>query len=225
MLDVHIKKAMPHFSMDVQLKVENEILVLVGPSGSGKTTILNAIAGLDVPDEGLITLNGQVYFQGKGQSLSPQKRNVGYLFQDYALFPHMTVEKNIAYGVKHKADQDALVRIEQLVNVLGIGHLIKKYPHQISGGEKQRVALARALATEPAVLLLDEPLSALDRETRLECQNELLRLHEMWGIPFIIVTHDMDEAEKLGDTLLFLEKGAVKKVIDNTRLKSLTSKG
>jgi len=206
-LDVRIKKALAHFSVDVHLKVEDEIVVLVGPSGSGKTTILNVVAGLDQPDEGLITLNGQVYFQGKGQSLPPQKRNVGYLFQDYALFPHMTVEKNISYGVKNKM---ALSRSDQLLSVLGIGHLVKKYPHQISGGEKQRVALARALATEPSVLLLDEPLSALDRETRIECQDELLRLHEMWKIPFIIVTHDMDEAEKLGDTILFLEQGLIR---------------
>lgn len=207
MLDVRIKKALAHFSVDVHLKVKDEIVVLVGPSGSGKTTILNVIAGLDQPDEGLVTLNGQVYFQGKGQSLPPQERNIGYLFQDYALFPHMTVEKNIGYGVKNKM---ALSRNDQLFSVLGIGHLIKKYPHQISGGEKQRVALARALATEPSVLLLDEPLSALDRETRVECQDELLRLHEMWKIPFIVVTHDMDEAEKLGDTILFLEQGLIR---------------
>ncbi|WP_342514095.1 ATP-binding cassette domain-containing protein [Sporosarcina sp. FSL K6-1522] len=220
MLDVQLRKKMPHFEMDVQLTVEREILVLVGPSGSGKTTILNAIAGLDTPDEGSsITLNGQVYFKGKGQCLAPQQRHVGYLFQDYALFPHMIVEKNIAYGVKQKMDQAARARIDQLVNVLGIGHLTKKYPHQISGGEKQRVALARALATEPSVLLLDEPLSALDRETRLQCQDELLRLHEMWKIPFIIVTHDMDEAEKLGDRILFLDKGTVREVVDNTSAK------
>jgi molybdate transport system ATP-binding protein len=211
-LDVHIKKKLEHFSMDVKLKVENEILVLVGPSGSGKTTILNVIAGLDNPDDGWVKLNGQTYYQGKGKSLPPQKRNVGYLFQDYALFPHMSVEKNIFYGMK---DKKATSRIEQLVEVLGIGHLLPKYPQQISGGEKQRVALARALATEPSVLLLDEPLSALDRDTRLECQDELLRIHKMWKIPFIIVTHDMDEAEKLGDTLLFLKKGSVEKVVDN----------
>ncbi len=219
MLEVQIKKALSHFSIDVELKVKNEIVVLVGPSGSGKTTILNVIAGLDHPDDGLVKLNGLLYFQGEGQCLSPQKRNVGYLFQDYALFPHMTVEKNIAYGVKNKTDKAAHLRIEQLVSVLGIGHLMKKYPHQISGGEKQRVALARALATEPSVLLLDEPLSALDRATRIECQDELLRLHQIWGIPFIIVTHDIDEAEKLGDTILYLESGSVHKIIDNTARK------
>ena len=107
--------------------------------------------------------------------------------------------------------------VDQLLHVLGIQQLLSKYPHQISGGEKQRVALARALATEPSILLLDEPLSALDKQTRIECQNELLRLHEMWKIPFIIVTHDMEEAEKLADRILFLEQG---KIIDEIKNKN-----
>ncbi|WP_210471024.1 ABC transporter ATP-binding protein [Sporosarcina sp. 6E9] len=212
MLEVQIEKKLPHFSVDVNLMVDEEILVLVGPSGSGKTTILNAIAGLDHPDAGKIILNEQTFFSANEKPLPTQQRNIGYLFQDYALFPHMTVEKNIAYGVK-KTDAEA--RIQQLVSTLGINHLQSKYPHQISGGEKQRVALARALATEPSLLLLDEPLSALDSKTRLECQDELKRLHEIWKIPFIIVTHDMLEAEKLGDKIIFLESGLITKTVDN----------
>lgn len=216
MLEVRIKKELAHFSMDIHLQAKDEIVVLVGPSGSGKTTILNIIAGLDHPDEGLIRLNGQIYFQGKGEAIPPQQRNIGYLFQDYALFPHMTVEKNILYGVKDKKEKAVLARITDLIDVIGIGHLVKKFPHQISGGEKQRVALARALATEPSVLLLDEPLSALDHVTRLECQDELLRIHQLWKIPFIVVTHDMGEAKKLGDRLLFLNKGHVDTIVENT---------
>jgi molybdate transport system ATP-binding protein len=211
MLEVQIEKKLPHFLVDVNLTVEDEILVLVGPSGSGKTTILNAIAGLDHPDAGRIILNGQTFFCENEKPLPTQQRNIGYLFQDYALFPHMTVEKNIGYGVKKMSAREP---IEQLVNTLGINHLQRKYPHQISGGEKQRVALARALATEPSLLLLDEPLSALDSKTRLECQDELKRLHEIWKIPFIIVTHDMQEAEKLGDKIIFLESGFIVKAID-----------
>jgi molybdate transport system ATP-binding protein len=211
MLEVQIEKKLPHFLVDVNLTVEDEILVLVGPSGSGKTTILNAIAGLDHPDAGRIILNGQTFFCENEKPLPTQQRNIGYLFQDYALFPHMTVEKNIGYGVKKMSAREP---IEQLVNTLGINHLQRKYPHQISGGEKQRVALARALATEPSLLLLDEPLSALDSKTRLECQDELKRLHEIWKIPFIIVTHDMQEAEKLGDKIIFLESGLISKAID-----------
>ncbi|UAT30928.1 ATP-binding cassette domain-containing protein [Bacillus badius] len=210
MLEVQIKKKLAHFSLNIQWQMEEEVFVLFGPSGSGKTTILNILAGLDSPDSGSIHLNGRVFFDEQQGSLPPQQRKVGYLFQDYALFPHMTVEKNIHYGVPKKAQGRSALLIEQLLDVLGIGHLLNKYPHQISGGEKQRVALARALATEPSMLLLDEPLSALDRETRIECQNELLRLHDLWRIPFVIVTHDRDEAEKLGDTILFLEKGQVR---------------
>lgn len=212
MLEVQIEKKLPHFLVDVNLTVDDEILVLVGPSGSGKTTILNVIAGLDHPHAGRIILNGQTFFCANEKPLPTQQRNIGYLFQDYALFPHMTVEKNIGYGVKK---MNAGERIEQLVSTLGINHLQRKYPHQISGGEKQRVALARALATEPSLLLLDEPLSALDSKTRLECQDELKRLHEIWKIPFIIVTHDMQEAERLGDKIIFLESGLITKTVDN----------
>lgn len=214
MLEIQIEKKLPHFLVDVNLTVEDEILVLVGPSGSGKTTILNAIAGLDQPDAGRIILNGQTFYCKDEKPLPTRQRNIGYLFQDYALFPHMTVEKNISYGVKKVNAVGDAERIEQLVSTLGIKHLQKKYPHQISGGEKQRVALARALATEPSLLLLDEPLSALDSKTRLECQDELQRLHEIWKIPFIMVTHDMQEAEKLGDKIIFLESGLIAKTVD-----------
>ncbi|WP_134705173.1 ATP-binding cassette domain-containing protein [Ammoniphilus sp. YIM 78166] len=214
MLSFNIKKKLPHFTLDIQYKMEKDILVLFGRSGSGKTTVLNCIAGLVQPDEGAIMLGGVSFFNSssKGKSLPPQKRKVGYLFQDYALFPHMTVEKNMQYGITDRGQGTQV--LGRLIEVLGIGHLLKKYPHQISGGEKQRVALARALATEPSILLLDEPLSAVDQESRLQYQEELLRIHRMWEIPFIIVTHDRIEAEKLADTILFIEKGHVKEKLD-----------
>lgn len=208
MLEVKVTKTLFHYELDMDFLVNDEILVLFGPSGSGKTTILHSIAGLTEPDSGNISLDGQTFYDGTMKTVPTQKRNIGYLFQDYALFPHMTVEKNIHYGVKKKAHETDFV-IKQLVDVLGIKHLLPKYPHQISGGEKQRVALARALATEPSILLLDEPLSALDKDIRIECQNELIRLHELWKIPFIIVTHDMDEAERLGHRIIFLEQGKI----------------
>ncbi|MBB4826019.1 molybdate transport system ATP-binding protein [Sporosarcina luteola] len=207
MLDVQIQKELPHFDIDVEFKANKEIVVLFGPSGSGKTTILNCLAGLEQPDGGHIRLGNNLLF-GEGYSMPPQKRKIGYLFQDYALFPHVSVEKNIWYGVPKKDRPKKEPIIQQLLDVLGIHHLVKKYPHQISGGEKQRVALARALATEPSLLLLDEPLSALDEETRWQCQDELLRLHQLWNsVPFLIVTHDRNEAEKLGDRILHLDKG------------------
>lgn len=208
MLEVKMKKKLFHYDLDVDFQVDDEILVLFGPSGSGKTTILHSISGLTEPDKGIIRLDGQSFYGQDVKTVPAQARNIGYLFQDYALFPHMTVDKNIHYGVKKKAEKTDFV-VEQLLDVLGIKHLLPKYPHQISGGEKQRVALARALATEPSILLLDEPLSALDKDTRIECQNELIRLHAMWKIPFIIVTHDMNEAEKLGHRIIFLEQGKI----------------
>lgn len=201
MLHVAIKKELAHFGLNVNFTLDDEIAVLFGPSGSGKTTILNSIAGLTKPDEGVIQLNSQSIYKSPKLSLPIQKRNIGYLFQDYALFPHMTVWKNIKYGMSN--ENFAL----QLMDELKINHLSKHYPHQISGGEKQRVALARALATEPKLLLLDEPFSALDDKTRVVSHKQLQRLHDLWKIPIIMVTHSREEAEKIGHRILFLDKG------------------
>lgn len=205
MLHVHIQKQLAHFHLDVQFAVQDEIVVLFGPSGSGKTTVLNSIAGLVHPDAGRIQLRDTIFFETGQKPLPTRKRKVGYLFQEYALFPHMSVEQNIRYGMRSEGMQ----RIQPVLDVLGIGHLLRAYPHEISGGEKQRVALARALAMEPDVLLLDEPLSALDEQTRLRCQDELLALHQMWQIPIVMVTHDTAEAEKLGDRVLQMNHGVL----------------
>lgn len=213
MLQVQIVKQLTQTVLRANFTVENEIVVLFGPSGAGKTTILNSIAGLVHPDQGKIICNDQVFFQrsedGKHETLPIQKRRVGYLFQDYALFPHMTVEQNICYGFRRREYQQVCQHVDHLVSTLHIGHLLKKYPNQISGGEKQRVALARALAIQPQVLLLDEPMSALDPDTRCQCQDELLRLHQEWQIPTILVTHDRMEAERLGDRILHLNEGVL----------------
>ncbi|MGP7816671.1 ATP-binding cassette domain-containing protein [Niallia sp. 01092] len=209
MLAIQIKKHLPHFTLDMELVAENNIIILFGKSGSGKTTVLNCIAGLDHPDEGIIRLNDCVFYQTNEKPLKIQKRNIGYLFQDFALFPHMTVEKNIQYGMKSQELMD------RLVHVIGIEHLLKKYPKQISGGEKQRVALARALSTEPKILLLDEPFSSLDQQTKNECHLELLRLHDIWKIPIIMVTHDYEEAKKLGSRILHMRQG---QIVDSEQL-------
>src|SRR5699024_7107478 len=165
-----------------------EIVVLFGPSGSGKTSVLNCLSGITTPDDGSIRLNRKVLYQ-KGKNVTAiRHRHIGYVFQDYALFPHMTVLKNITYAMK------SIDLVGKLMQELHITHLNDQYPHHISGGQKQRVSLARALATEPELLLLDEPFSALDAETRATSQDELLRLHRLWKIPIVLVTHHLEEA-------------------------------
>ncbi|HBI04213.1 MAG TPA: ABC transporter [Paenibacillaceae bacterium] len=219
MLKVAIKKRLKQFTLDVTFKMDDEIVVLFGPSGSGKTTILNALAGLVRPDEGEIVRDQEVLFQNKKVFLPTKKRNVGYLFQDYALFPHMTVEKNITYGVPKRTMPEFL---QQWIQITGIQHLMKKYPNQISGGEKQRAALVRALAPQPRLLLLDEPFSALDSTNRLRCQDELQFIHRKWRVPIILVTHDEGEAIKLADRILYIEKG---KIIKNKVKPKMKSQG
>lgn len=201
MLSIDIQKQLSHFELDIQIDVDKEIVVLFGPSGSGKTTILNCIAGLTKPDKGEIRHDDTLFFKDGKSFIPTQKRNIGYLFQDYALFPHMTVWKNIQYGMK----QESFAR--QLMRELGIEHLKDHYPHSISGGEKQRVAIARALATEPIALLLDEPFSALDEATRDKSHEELRRVHQLWEIPVIMVTHNKEEAKKLAHRILYINRG------------------
>lgn len=207
MLSVNITKQLPDFTLQLEFAVDRDILVLFGPSGCGKTTTLRCIAGLLKPDEGRISCNGKTFYDSQSHiHMPPQARNIGYMFQDYALFPHMNVRKNIWYGVKqHSANADEMYH--RLMGLLKIEHLEKRSVSQLSGGEKQRVALARALLAEPKILLLDEPLSSLDNTTRLELQAELKKMHELWGIPFILVTHDPEEARTMGDKILFIGQG------------------
>lgn len=219
MLQVQIKKMLKQFSLDVSFQLDHEMIVLFGPSGSGKTTLLNILAGLSRPDTGEILHNQRVIFQDRKIFQPPQQRKIGYLFQDYALFPHMTVEQNIRYGIPKKQTTPFL---QKWIRVTGIEHLLKKYPDQISGGEKQRVALARALAPQPYLLLLDEPFSALDSVTRNNCQDELLYIHEKWKIPIVLVTHDEKEAMKLADRIYYIEKG---KIVKTKEFRKKTSHG
>lgn len=207
MLDVSIKKNLPDFTLDVSFTVNDNTLVLFGPSGCGKTTTLRCIAGLTRPDAGYIALDGQIFFAAETRTfVRPQARRVGYMFQDYALFPHLDVTGNILYGVKHRTQETDRMFYE-LLDLLRISHLARRDVKHLSGGEKQRVALARALMTRPRLLLLDEPLSALDITTRREIQEELKKLRARWRIPFILVTHDAEEAAALGDEIIYMDKG------------------
>ena len=207
MLSVDIIKSLPDFSLSIRFSIERDILVLFGPSGCGKTTTLRSIAGLLQPDGGRIVNDGEVFFDSTNKIfIPPRQRRIGYMVQDFALFPHMNVYRNIWYGVRDH-DQEARQMYEKLTNLLKIGHLAERSPGQLSGGEKQRVALARALMAQPKILLLDEPLSSLDTETRWEVRNELREMQRIWNIPFILVTHDPDEARFLGDQVLYMQKG------------------
>lgn len=207
MLAVEVNKKLPDFTLQVKFVVERDILVLFGPSGCGKTTLLRCISGLIKPDKGRILYDGQVFYDSETNAfVPPRSRNIGYMFQDYALFPHMSAQKNIWYGVKQKNSQ-TIEMYHQLLELLKIEHLEKRYVDQMSGGEKQRVALARALMAKPKILMLDEPMSALDSATRSELQAELKKMQKLWEIPFVLVTHDKDEAKNLGHKILFLNKG------------------
>ncbi|MEW5818244.1 MAG: ATP-binding cassette domain-containing protein [Spirochaetota bacterium] len=207
MLQVSLQKKLPDFILKADFTVKkNEILVLAGPSGSGKTTILECLAGIQKPVAGLIKINDKILFSTvKKVNLPSCQRQVGYIFQDYALFQHINVKQNILYGVKNKKAANIEVKLTEILTLFELTSLKESYPAQLSGGERQRVALARALLTEPSILLLDEPLSALDRDLRAKIRKEIKKLHAVWQIPFVLVTHCRCEIE-LGDKVIFARK-------------------
>ncbi|HEX3725279.1 MAG TPA: ABC transporter ATP-binding protein [Pirellulales bacterium] len=184
------------------------VLVLFGPSGSGKTTILRSLAGLETPDDGTICFGKETWFDAQARvNLRPQQRGVGFLFQQYALFPHLTVRQNIAFGVRDKTSQAA--RASELIERFDLGGLEERRPGQISGGQQQRVALARTLACRPRLLLLDEPLSSLDQSLREHVRGQLRGWLSAFAVPTILVTHDRTDAAALGDRIAVLCNGQV----------------
>ena len=188
---------------------EKEFFALLGASGCGKSTLLRMLAGFDEPTSGRILLDGQDL-----RGIPPYRRPVNMMFQSYALFPHMTVEANIAFGLKQegmpKADIDA--RVADMLRLVKLQQFAKRKPHQLSGGQRQRVALARSVAKRPKVLLLDEPLGALDKKLREETQFELMDLQQSLGLTFVVVTHDQEEAMTMADRIAILDKGEVMQV-------------
>lgn len=211
MIRVRVKKLLHGFDgnfwLDVELEIRREeFVVILGQSGSGKTTLLRCIAGLEKPEEGYIEVDGEVWFDStRGINMPPQKRDVGFVFQDYALFPNMSVLENVMYGMKKKDKKRAI----ELLKMAGLDGLKDKKPDKLSGGQKQRVALLRALAKEPKVLLLDEPLSALDPELRYELQEELKNFQKSSSIPALMVSHDREEALRLADRVIKVHKGKI----------------
>ena len=185
-----------------------ELLALVGPSGSGKSTILRAIAGLYRPASGKIQCNGDVWFDASADlAVPPHRRSVGFVFQSYALFPHMTALDNVRAALAHRPSKERVERARALLRLVHLDGLEARRPAALSGGQQQRVAVARALARDPAVLLLDEPFSAVDRRTRRNLHRELRELRTAVSMPIVLVTHDLDEAADLADILCVLDRG------------------
>lgn len=205
---VDIKKNMPGFTLNISFETGESSLGILGESGSGKSMILRCIAGLVKPDKGRIVLNDRILFDSeKGINIPIKDRRVGYLFQNYALFPHMTVEQNIAYGLNRKGKSEKSIIVNEMLSKLHIENLKGKYPNQLSGGQQQRVALARALSVEPDVLLLDEPFSALDNHLRSLMIKQLIETLSTYKGVTLFVTHNMEEVYQLCDNLLIVSKG------------------
>jgi sulfate transport system ATP-binding protein len=188
---------------------EGELMALLGPSGGGKTTVLRMIAGLEMPSEGDIFINGR-----RVNDIPVQKRNIGFVFQSYALFKNMTVFRNIAFGLKIKKwkKTDIEARVAELLKLLGLSGLDNRYPHQLSGGQRQRVAIARALAPKPGVLLLDEPFGAVDAKIRQELREWLVHLHRDLDVTTLFVTHDQEEAMEVSDRIVIFSGGRLEQI-------------
>lgn len=216
---LHLESVSKQFSRSTTPAVQNvnltlhqgDILGLLGPSGCGKTTLLRIIAGFEEPHSGIVTINGRVV-AGKHDWIVPEKRNVGMVFQDYALFPHLTVAKNIAFGLHNSGKKSSTQinhQVRDVLELVGLSGLENRYPHELSGGQQQRVALARALAPNPALVLLDEPLSNLDVQVRIRLRQELRDILKNAGASGILVTHDQEEAMAISEFVAVMRGGAV----------------
>jgi sulfate transport system ATP-binding protein len=214
-MSIHVRNVSKRFGDfvavdDVSLDVDSgSLTALLGPSGSGKSTLLRIIAGLEWPDSGEIVISGK-----DATALTPQKRNVGFVFQHYAAFKHMTVRDNIAFGLKVRRRPKAEIRerVDELLHLVQLQGLGDRYPSQLSGGQRQRMGLARALAPEPQVLLLDEPFGALDARVRAELREWLTRLHDVVHVTTIFVTHDQEEAMEVADQIAVINHGGLEQV-------------
>lgn len=212
-LKVDITHRLGDFGLEVAFEAGAGVTALFGRSGSGKTSIINAVAGLIRPDTGRITLNGRVLMDaGHGTFVPPARRRLGYVFQDMRLFPHMDVRANLLFGARFVRDRPAAARIEDIAALLGLEAQLKRHPADLSGGEKSRVALGRAVLSSPEMLLMDEPLAALDQPRKSEILPYLERLNVERGIPILYVSHDMSEIARLADRIVMIQEGRVVRV-------------
>ena len=199
-----------HFELDVSLQISPGITILFGPSGAGKSTLLDCIAGLVRPHKGCISVGGEILFDSQlGVNRPPQTRRVAYVFQTLALFPHMSAEENVAYGLSDLPDQERSQRVDEILKAFRVDTLRKRNPSEISGGERQRVALARSLVTQPGVLLLDEPLTGLDSELKSAIVDDLRAWNAARRIPILYVTHSREEVDALGERVIAMDHGRV----------------
>lgn len=215
MIDFALQKMLHTSEGEMQLQVQaafesNQFVCLYGSSGAGKTSVLRMLAGFMKPDNGLIKMNNTVWFDAKQKiNITPQQRKIGFVFQDYALFPNMNVRENIAFAI---SKNDSANFVDELLELTGLTMLSARKVQTLSGGQKQRVALARAIATKPSLLLLDEPLSAIDSVMRAQLQTTLLQVHKRFNLTTVLVSHDMDEIVKLSDVLVHLEHGVIQQI-------------
>jgi len=209
-LEVRLVKRLPGFTLDVEWTAGEGVAALFGPSGAGKTLTLQCLSGLLEPDAGRVVVDDRVLFDaGTGVDLPPQRRQIGYVFQGYALFPHLSVADNIGFGLRDRPRAEARGRAADVIARMGLEGFEARRPHELSGGQRQRVALGRALAPDPALLLLDEPLSALDATLRQSLRDDLRRILAEWRTAAVLVTHDFTEAYRLGDRIVVYEAGRV----------------
>ncbi len=208
-LEAKIFKKLRFFDLDIDINLGREVLAIQGHSGSGKTTILNCIIGILKPDDGIVKINGKtVYSKDEKISEPIRDRDIGYMFQNYALFPNMTVEQNLRFGLD-RGDKDQEEYLNYIMENFKISHLKERYPGDVSGGEKQRVALARSLTRKPSIMLMDEPFSALDTETKDILYKEFLQFKKNFNIGIILITHNDTEAEYLGDRIVKIDNGLI----------------
>ncbi len=215
-MEIRICRKQGAFLLDVDFQgAPGGVTALFGPSGAGKTTVANMVAGLIRPDSGRIVVNGHCFFDsGTGLDLPPEKRRVGYVFQDGRLFPHLCVRDNLLYGMRLVPVGERFIDFNGVVELLGVGHLLKRRPEGLSGGEGQRVALGRALLRSPALLIMDEPLASLDAARKAEILPFFRRVNEQFRVPVLYVSHDEAEIRVLAHRVVYVEEGRVASCLD-----------